>query len=71
MTFIFTLVYNIKLLCMWVFIYSTSKQYQIFWITLYLDHRYPVGLAFISGSRPGGGARGQNLVRFQKVGFVC
>ena len=38
MTFIFTLVYNIKLLCLWVFIYSTSKQYQIFWITLYLGN---------------------------------
>ena len=42
----------------------------------YLDHRYPVGLAFIPrhrtpGSMPGGGARGQNLVHLQKVGFLC
>ena len=42
----------------------------------YLDHRYPVGLAFIPwhripGSMPGGGARGQNLVHLKQIGFLC
>ena len=42
----------------------------------YLDHWNPVGLAFIprhqtQGSALGGGARGQNLVHLQKVGFLC
>ena len=39
---------------------------------LYLDHRYPVGLAFnpshqTPGSLPGGGAGGQNLVHPENV----
>ena len=40
-----------------------------------LHHRYLVGLAFIPHHRDpmvhaGGGARGQNLVHIQKVGFL-
>ena len=41
-----------------------------------MDHRYPVGLAFILyhrtlGSILGDGVRGQNLVHLQKVVFLC
>ena len=48
MTFIFTLVYNIKLLCLWLFIYSTSKQYQIIWITLYVNDNFKFWTSFLS-----------------------
>ena len=45
-------------------IHKTLDEFKI--QHLYLDHRYPVGLAFIPrhrtpGSMPGGGVRGHNL----------